>query len=704
MGSIVWNGGVRFLAFWLVVGAILVFLASWWPWLDASLVLAVFREAIDGNLERVSQPEFAYALAAGLGALAIALLTAFLLLHVVALRLALGRLRRAVMRTSGMVDFADQYETIDQRLSRSPLLRHAWKEFDETLVKPEPGSSEPIRNTVRPQTFFNISLARERLFGLKMMGSIPSYFVGTGLLLTFIGLVLALHTAAGGVSSPDADAMGIATRELLKVATFKFATSIAGLGASIVLSFAFRAYQISIESGFSAFCEGVEERLLYTAPQLISSQMNERIGAQLDELKQINSADFFARMGEAVSPQIQGAFTTAMAPVTQSLDQAVGRLTENSQSGVQELIARFTEGVQGSAGEELRELSSTLRQAQESLAATQRGISGTGEDFGRRMSEAAENLNRLVGEAGHRLEASAETNRTALAETVRALQESFERANQKVDEELARSAVGASSRLEEAMGRVMEKLESQITNLGTEMGGFQEASSRQLEESRQHLHAVQNEAAGAIHTAASGAAQALAAGIRESVARIHAEIERFATTMEAARNDFSAHGGAIRDATDKTRLISDAFSQTADDVRTASAPLARSGEAMASAAREMSSSVASTVSTLQAEHAAAERMSNELAAVLTQMKELWAGYANRFQSIDQELGQALNKIYEQSRAQGDSLAEYSTKVDQDLAKAASHLHTTLADLRDNTDELSEAVVALRNALMREAAE
>ncbi|MBK1625427.1 anti-phage ZorAB system protein ZorA [Afifella marina] len=284
MGSIVWNGGVRFLAFWLVVGAILVLLASWWPWLDAHLVLAVIGEAIDGNLERVSQPGFAYALAAGLGALAIALLIAFLLLHVGALGLTLWRLRRAVMRTRDMVDFADQYETIHQRLSGSPLLRHAWKEFDETLVKPEPDLSEPIRNTVRPQTFFNISLARERLFGLKMMGSIPSYFVGTGLLLTFMGLVLALHTAAGGVSSPDADAMGNATRELLQVATFKFATSIAGLGASILLSFAFRAYAIWIESGFSAFCEGVEARLLYTAPQLISSQMNERIGAQLDEL------------------------------------------------------------------------------------------------------------------------------------------------------------------------------------------------------------------------------------------------------------------------------------------------------------------------------------------------------------------------------------------------------------------------------------
>jgi hypothetical protein len=51
--------------------------------------------------------------------------------------------------------------------------------------------------------------------------------------------------------------------------------------------------------------------------------MNESLSAQLTELKQINSADFFARMGEKISPQIQSAFTTAMAPVTASINNAV---------------------------------------------------------------------------------------------------------------------------------------------------------------------------------------------------------------------------------------------------------------------------------------------------------------------------------------------------------------------------------------------
>ena len=52
--------------------------------------------------------------------------------------------------------------------------------------------------------FFNSGVVRERLAGLKLMPTLPGYFVGLGLLLTFVGLVIALSKAAGGVSgSPE---------------------------------------------------------------------------------------------------------------------------------------------------------------------------------------------------------------------------------------------------------------------------------------------------------------------------------------------------------------------------------------------------------------------------------------------------------------------------------------------------------------------
>lgn len=338
-----WNSVLRITTFWAIAAACIVALGFMWPAFDIRLIADVLSKAFGGEMEGLSTQSFAFALASALIAVGAGLAVAFMLLYAVAISLALWSVRRVVAGSRDMVTFAGDYEVVYKQLARHPLIGHAWKEFDETLVMPkEPGGV--IRNTVRPQAFINMGVARDRLFGLKMMGSIPGYFVGIGLLLTFGGLVLALDKAAAATTSIDANSMQIATRELLQVATFKFSTSIAGLGTSILLSFLFRIYTIAVEGSFDKFCQMVERKLRYAAPQSITAEMNDHMAEQVNELKQINSAEFFARMGDAVSPKIQSAFSTAFAPVTSSIDQAINRLADNSQEGMSELIARFTAG------------------------------------------------------------------------------------------------------------------------------------------------------------------------------------------------------------------------------------------------------------------------------------------------------------------------------------------------------------------------
>lgn len=626
--SAVWHGVPRAVVFWTIVLAVGAASQRYWPAFDINLITAVVTEVWTGELQRVSTPEFAYALAAGMATAAAALAVAFLLMHVVTVRFALRRARRRVKRSADMLEFAHGYEAIYEKFCRHPLIGHAWKEFDETLVKPS-GETEPIRNTVRPQAFVNAGLARDKLFGLKLMPSVPGYFVGVGLLLTFAGLVLALHKAAGAVSSSDAAGMQAATRGLLQVATFKFATSISGLGASIALSFFFRTYMIWIEGGFHMFCEAVEKKLRYTAPQSITAEMNMTLAAQLTELKQINSAEFFARMGQEISPQIQAAFTQAITPVTTSIDEAVNKLAQNSQSGVTELIDRFSESVQGSAGAELRELAGSLRQMQEALAATQQGIHGTGEDFGRRLTEAAENLSRLVADAGQRMDETSDKTRAVLLETVSALRETFERANTRVNDELGRAAAGASAQVEAAMGRVLERLEGQI--------------------------------------------------------------DRFTAAMKESEATLAAQANAVREAASQSRSVADAFSQTAQDVRAASAPLVQSGTRIADASEKMRESIARSVEALEASQNASRQLADELGEHRRHLQESWANYTSRFESVDQELASTIEKISIETGRLGEMLGNYTLGVDEGLTGAISNLKSFLDGLSENTEELNEAV-------------
>ncbi|MFC0242626.1 anti-phage ZorAB system protein ZorA [Rhodopseudomonas telluris] len=716
---VLWNGVIRLVLFWGIVGATVYAGSVTLSLLDLSLVQNTLRVAVStGHVEGLSSHEFAFALAILIGVIALGLSVAYLVMHVLLISLAISDATRRIKSTRNSAQFSENFDAIDQRLSRHPLLGGAWRVFDQTMVRiPE---AKVIHATVRPGSLLNFGAARERLAGLKMMGSIPGYFVGVGLLLTFIGLVLALQQASAAVSSSDANGMQTATRQLLQVATFKFMTSIAGLGSSIALSILFRFYVVWIEAAFDRFNHQIEQRVRIVSSQSIAWDMNETLSSQLSELKQINSADFFARMGEKISPQIQSALTTAMAPVAASIDDAMERLSDSSQSGVSGLIKEFSKTLQVGAGDELRELTKTLQTMQGALVEAQGGIGRTGEDFGRRMTEAAENLNRLVSDAGGRMTETSEQSRKALMDVVGALREAFERANHKVDEQLGQAASGASGKIEEAMVRVMAKLEGQVENFRGGLDSYQQDMSRRLSETDAMVGSAQVNAVSAVAAASSGAANALKEGLAAAMQSIRSELEAFASTVRNVETGMTSQVTALRDATSQTRLAADAFGATAQDVRSASAPLLQSGERIAGATQSLTTvvlgaserisasvvdsnakladSVTRSVASFEAGQRSAAEFAGTLGEHIGQLSTVWAGYSEKFERVDEELGSAIDDLSRAVTMQGEQLVSYASKVDESFATAISRLNPFLEELKSNTEELGESVSELKDAL------
>jgi len=698
--SIWWRSLTRFVLFWIFFTACFAVLQHYWSWVRPNLVFQVTLGAIAGDLERVSTQTYAFALASIITSSALSLIVAFGLTYAAIGSLSLRSARRVISERKG--DFAAHYEDIHEALRNHPIIGHAWAEFGETLIPP-PNNVGPYQNTVRPQSFFNMALGREQMPGLKMMSSLPGYFVGIGLLLTFVGLVLALYKAAAAVNATDANAMQAATRDLLQVATFKFATSIAGLGSSILLSFAFRCYFIVLENSFNNFCHMLEAKLSYLAVQTVTVQMNETLACQLTELKQINSADFFSKMGEAVAPQIQSALSNAIAPVTISIDHAVNRLADSSQSGVSDLISRFTEGVQGGAGAELKELAATLKAMQGSLMEAQRGIHGTGEDFGRRMSEAAENLNRLISEAGANLGASSEKSRAALEDVVGALKHAFEQANQKVEENLGQAANGASAKIEEAMGRILVRLEGQIEGLNAGLSSFQGKMTDQIDLTSTKVAQAQTNAAQTLNAVSAEMANAIQAGVGQALEKIRAEFDRFARSLNSSELSLAAQAAAIEGATSQTRAVADAFHQTAQNVQVASTPLLQSSERVASATEKMTTLIGQSVMALAASQASAKDLAESLLRNIDRLGEMWAGYVGQFERVDQDLARAVSTLSEATISQAQLLTDYASKVDESFSSAIEKLAPALQQLNSNSEEFSEAVLDLRQTLTKSVA-
>ena len=100
-------------------------------------------------------------------------------------------------RLSSHAEFTAALPDVVESVHRRPVLQHAWLEFEETLIKPEPNEPQIVQNTTRPSEYFNHEASG---LTFPIFHALPNYFVGFGLLFTFLGIVAALYFASKGVT------------------------------------------------------------------------------------------------------------------------------------------------------------------------------------------------------------------------------------------------------------------------------------------------------------------------------------------------------------------------------------------------------------------------------------------------------------------------------------------------------------------------
>jgi len=693
-----WNRIARCIAFWLIVTVVSGGLYAVWSSLPLPILGEIVAEGFGGDLARVSSELFAFSLAKALVSLGFGLLIAFGILHALAVSLSIGRARALIRSYKSKIAFANDLERVRERMEAHPLLGHAWRKFQESVI---PGG-KPVRNTQRPQSFFNYAMLREKCIGLKIMPGVPNYFVGTGLLLTFIGLVIALYRAAEGMHAAQlaaagagAAAMQSALQELLHAATFKFSASIAGLSVSIVLAFAFRLYAIRIEASLGDFCETLESKLNYLSPQSLSVEIRDSLAAQLTQLNEINSAKFFAGLGEEVAPSINTALTSALSPFAQQIRSAVDQLDHNSHAGVQELLKRFAETLQGGAGTELRELAGSLQAVLKTMETVRSDMGRSGEEFATKLGEAAQNLNRLVVEAGDNLGKQSEISRQTLEQMLSALQAIFDRTNAQINTNLSSAAEGASSKLTEAMERVLTKLEAQVNGLERSFGGFREAATGQLAEVGRQMSEAQEKGAKVVADVSARTAAALEEGLAGAMGSIRKEVDELAAALQMSSAALGVQVEAIDRASTRTRQTADVFGKCAQAVGAAMDPMTRSNAKVAEITSIVGEAVKQASAALDEGQQATRSLSQTIAAQVSRLTKLWENYERRFVKIDEDLQRAFEKLAQETTKQSQLLAEQTIRIDKGLAGAVDKLAGPVQGIGDGAQELSETVGELK---------
>lgn len=555
-------------------------------------------------------------------------------------------------------------------------LVQAWREFQESMVDE---SASPVRNTNRPSAFFNRAAPK-----LTVLHFSSNIFVGAGLILTFLGLIVALNTAAQNMGE-DITAAKLSLEHLLTVAGAKFFTSVAGLGASIWLRFTEYNLSKQIRQETDLICELLERGLLYVSPQRLAVEQLDVLREQRDQLKFFNT-DVALQLSERIGAQ----FTQAIAPVAASLTQ----LNDNMASVTEGIGAGAREAIEKVSGEQLRGLSETLGELRGKLDAIGQSVGNSGadaanqirlagEDFSKAASEIREAFDRLASHVdgmGTRIveqsdEAQA-AQQKALADIVAGIEDAQSRSNAMLTSMLATLQAAGSETAGKIREEVEEALKSGVEASGETFRKAIEASSGELRDTTKKLSDAVGEAA--------------------------QQVERASVSFSQSGEMAVKSAEAMRNMTDNARTVATSMSDAAQGFVSAAGPVAEAASAVNLAASRVAETVEADRAAAMAALAEMRSLADSIRLTQQSAEAAWSDYRARFEGVDRALSQATDKL---AQTLGDTLTEFrkfAQDIDREMAAAVSRLSNSLTQIEEYAESLDDFVEETRS--MREAAE
>jgi hypothetical protein len=197
---------------------------------------AIARPIFIPLVNLINEPSFVYIASLLIFLSAVLLLVVY---DIKIIRPQIKAMRRATFAIGALPDSARSLwqsgvQDIEAVLTREGVLLSAWV----TYIEDARHSGKP------PSRRFSLygldDQARQASRHSTFLAAAPGYYTSVGLIVTFVGLVVALYFAAKGFRSGDLTEARLAIVQLLNASAFKFMTSVAALFSALMISVAYR--------------------------------------------------------------------------------------------------------------------------------------------------------------------------------------------------------------------------------------------------------------------------------------------------------------------------------------------------------------------------------------------------------------------------------------------------------------------------------
>ena len=259
-------------------------------------------------------------------------------------------------KTYNSESFSENIENIKEKLQSAEFynIKPVWFEFNETLTTQKDSNGRQVWfNTKRPEEYFTPTSVTRNRGNFNSIESWGSFFVGAGLLFTFLGLVAALDQASTAISAAAGNTSGVlgALETMLQISAFKFLTSVAGIFCSIIITAYARSSQNQVLGYLNRFNDQLERCLTFMP---------------IEQL-QLRTIEAIEKMSVSVSEGV-------------------------------------SQGVQNIAGNELRDFATALGSISESLARSKTDIKGISKIYSEEMENIKKSLESALGSISTELE------------------------------------------------------------------------------------------------------------------------------------------------------------------------------------------------------------------------------------------------------------------------------------------------------------
>ncbi len=511
----------------------------------------------------------------------------------------------------------------------------AWTEFVETLIRPKPGSGNPIRNTSEVSRYLNDATIIFPQINFRFFQSVPNLLTGLGILGTFIGLAVGIGAATSGITSGTPDQITTSLTSLLSGASLAFWTSIIGISASIIFRSVLQRISRKVHLEMSQWVGEIESRMERVTVEEAALQQVEHARDASKQLKNFNTELKFA-LEEALEEKV----AKRLSPQLESLLEAVNELrTDRSTDAgqvIKQTLDQFTRTMQEYTGSQFDEMAGIVENLNHALKTSVA-------EMGRSQKDVREALEAVLGSVRTSMDEGTTAMTQALHQSLDQTMRKLAEASQDMADRMTASSTETANDMRRTLGTAIED----ISRSGIEAAAQVTGSSHGLQ------------------TAA----------------------ERLENSIELSERQLTS----MRDFTDQINNMRNTIESTFLQMAEVSEAIGISSKNISDANRRVTDSLDST-SNIVGELDAMIRKIEGSQQVVT---SAWREYQDRFEGIDDSLADVFKQIDEGLAGYCEKVSEFAQTLDGVTANTIQQLAGANSELMESIEELNENLRRMR---------